>query len=128
MRLVFDRLVTNAKDFTYDTVLELDREMRVHLSTFPESMTVENVQQEERNPKLRKQRYMSMSGAYSRLVRLHRPFLVTGFTNTRYRFSTDACLQSARKVIIAHYNGKDFLKNLRIVYVPPSPHIALMLD
>ncbi|GAA5873325.1 hypothetical protein JCM16303_001092 [Sporobolomyces ruberrimus] len=116
MRLVFDRLVTNAKDFTYDTVLELDREMRVHLSTFPESMTVENVQQEERNPKLRKQRYMSMSGAYSRLVRLHRPFLVTGFTNTRYRFSTDACLQSARKVIIAHYNGKDFLKNLRIVH------------
>ncbi|GAA6025054.1 hypothetical protein JCM11491_002007 [Sporobolomyces phaffii] len=116
MRLVFDRLVTNAKDFTYDTVLELDREMRVHLSTFPESMTIENAQQEEKNPKLRKQRYMSMSGAYSRLVRLHRPFLVTGFTNSRYRFSKDACLQSARKVITAHYNGKEFLKNLRIVH------------
>lgn len=117
--MVFDRLVTHAKDFTYETVLELDREMRVHLSTFPESMTVENVQQEEKNPKLRKQRFMSMSGAYSRLVRLHRPFLVTGFTNSRYRFSKDACLQAARKVITAHYNGRDFLKNLRIVYVLP---------
>ncbi|GAA5894744.1 uncharacterized protein JCM6883_002195 [Sporobolomyces salmoneus] len=116
MRLVFDRLVTNAKDFTYETVLELDREMRVHLSTFPESMTVENVQQEEKNPKLRKQRFMSMSGAYSRLVRLHRPFLVTGFTNSRYKFSKDACLQAARKVITAHYNGRDVLKNLRIVH------------
>ncbi|GAA6061119.1 hypothetical protein JCM10212_006150 [Sporobolomyces blumeae] len=116
MRLVFDKLVTNAKDFTYDTVLELDREMRTHLSNFPDSMTTENVQQEERNPKLRKQRFMSMSGAFSRLVRLHRPFLVTGFTNSRYRFSTDACLRAARKVIFAHSQGREPLKNLRIVH------------
>ncbi|GAA5924076.1 uncharacterized protein JCM15063_005540 [Sporobolomyces koalae] len=116
MRLVFDRLVTHAKDFTYDTVLELDREMRAHLATFPESMSAENVQREENNPKLRKQRFMSMSGAFSRLVRLHRPFFVTGLTSSKYRFSTDACLQAARKVITAHSLGKEPLKNIRIVH------------
>lgn len=35
MKLLFDKLVTHAQDFTYETVLYLDREMRTDVKFVP---------------------------------------------------------------------------------------------
>ncbi|GAA5914226.1 hypothetical protein JCM6882_004755 [Rhodosporidiobolus microsporus] len=117
MKRVFDCLVTRGSEFSYDeTVMSLDREIRALIDDFPDAMASENARMEAANPVLRKQRFFSLSGVNSRLLRLHRPFVLLGYTNSRYRYSTDLALKASRAVITAHHNGRDMLANIRIVY------------
>ncbi|BGP13177.1 hypothetical protein JCM10213v2_001096 [Rhodosporidiobolus nylandii] len=116
MKMVFDKLVTHGGDFTYETVLQLDREARVLLADFPDALSSENARLDKANPTLRKQRFFALSGINSRLLRLHRPYVLLGYSDSRYRYSTDSALKAARATIIAHHNGRDALANLRIVF------------
>lgn len=45
------------------------------------------------------QRYMINMTANTRRCKFHQPFLIRGFTDPKYRYSRDACLQSARAVL-----------------------------
>ncbi|BGP37248.1 hypothetical protein JCM10449v2_001153 [Rhodotorula kratochvilovae] len=116
MKLLFDKLVTHASDFSYDTVLSLDREMRAVVSGFPDALATESVRLDQANPKLRRQRFSSLAGAHSRLVRLHRPYVLLGYSDVRYRYSTASCLKAARICVTAHENGREELANIRIMY------------
>ncbi|GAA5826275.1 hypothetical protein JCM11251_007236 [Rhodosporidiobolus azoricus] len=117
MKRVFDCLVTRGSDFSYEeTVMSLDREIRQLIDDFPDAMASENARMEAANPVLRKQRYFSLTGVNSRLLRLHRPFVLLGYTHEKYRYSTDSALKAARAVITAHHNGREMLLNIRIVY------------
>ncbi|GAA5857617.1 hypothetical protein JCM8547_004298 [Rhodosporidiobolus lusitaniae] len=116
MKLMFDRLVTHGRSFTYETVLELDRELKNQLDEFPAGLASENTRAEAANPLLRKQRYFAISGLHSRVVRLHRPYSLLGFTNPKFRYSTETALKSARACITAHHNGRDLLGHIRMIY------------
>ncbi|GJN87791.1 hypothetical protein Rhopal_000746-T1 [Rhodotorula paludigena] len=116
MKLLFDKLVTHAQDFTYETVLYLDREMRSDVNAMPDALASESVRLDQQNPKLRRQRFSALAGVHSRLLRLHRPYVLLGYTDSRYRYSTDQCLRAARICVIAHENGREELANIRIMY------------
>ncbi|GAA5984284.1 hypothetical protein JCM11641_005902 [Rhodosporidiobolus odoratus] len=116
MKMMFDRLVTHASQFSYATVLELDREARSLLAEFPDALAFENTRLDRANPILRKQRFVALCGMNSRLVRLHRPYVLMGYSDSKYRHSTDIALKSARATIVAHHNGRDALASIRIIF------------
>ncbi|GAA6015640.1 hypothetical protein JCM10207_008156 [Rhodosporidiobolus poonsookiae] len=116
MKLVVDKLITAGDNFSYDIVLELDKEIRAIANEFPAGLSAENLRMESVNPQLRKQRLFACSGGNGRMIRLHRPFVLLGYTDSRYRYSTDAALQAARNAVTAHHNGRESLVNIRIIY------------
>lgn len=49
-----------------------------------------------------------MEGVHSRIVRLHRPFLSRGYSRgSKFAYSRDQCLNSARIIVECHYNLRD---------------------
>ncbi|ORY80238.1 hypothetical protein BCR35DRAFT_304422 [Leucosporidium creatinivorum] len=95
-RKVFDKLVTNASSFSYDTVLELDREYRDLLAQIP----AEDPEREGARPYLRWKRLVCSEAVQSRICRLHRPFLTRGFNSgSRFAFSAEKCVEAAQFVI-----------------------------
>ncbi|KAK4051134.1 hypothetical protein OIV83_002956 [Microbotryomycetes sp. JL201] len=100
VRKVFDAVVL-PQDFTYETVLDLDKGYR---SILPDRWTMESSAEENEQPMFRFQRYFAIEGIHNRIFRLHRPFSTRGYTQSKYRYSTDACLKSARAVIVSKHN------------------------
>ncbi|KAM0787632.1 hypothetical protein ACM66B_003697 [Microbotryomycetes sp. NB124-2] len=103
VRKVFDAVVL-PQDFTYETVLELDKGYRNILENLPDRWTMESSAEEHEQPVSRFQRYFAIEGIHNRIFRLHRPFSTRGYTQAKYRYSTDACLKSARAVIVSKHN------------------------
>lgn len=52
-----------------------------------------------RMPFIELQKYIVCMTSETRRCTLHQPYLVRGFTNTKYSYSRDLCLSSARKVL-----------------------------
>ncbi|KAI5479172.1 Zn(2)-C6 fungal-type transcription factor [Pseudohyphozyma bogoriensis] len=103
VRKVFDAVVMT-KNFTYETVLELDRGYHTILESLPDRWTLEVSAEETEQPMLRYQRHFALEGLHNRIFRLHRPFSTRGYSQPKYRFSTDACIKSARVVIVSTHN------------------------
>lgn len=142
-RKTFDLLISSASSdsFNYGTILELDKDYRNLLDSLPDVWLHECAAHEHADPQVRNKRYIAMQGTHvrppsspslllsrtetdgcalrpqNRLVRLHRPFLVKGWEpNSRYAYSSDACVRSARAVVLSHHNNIDFNRNLRMMY------------
>lgn len=141
VRAVFDRVVL-ARDWGYDTVLDLDSGFRTILAELPERWTLAADEQED--PMLRFQRHFVLEGLHNRIFRLHRPLLSKAHKNAKYKFSAvrrfplplraafllsssvrltrarspsqEACLKSARAVVVSTHK-----------YAPLSLYILLVL-
>ncbi|GAA5981692.1 hypothetical protein JCM10908_004568 [Rhodotorula pacifica] len=120
-RKTFDMLVISSEPFNYGMVHELDREYRELLDAMPDAFQHEFASLEAQDPNIRSRRYIAMQGVHNRIVRLHRPFLVKGWEpNSRFAYSSEACVRSAKVVVLSHHNNinLDFglSRNLRMLY------------
>ncbi|BGP47966.1 hypothetical protein JCM10450v2_003835 [Rhodotorula kratochvilovae] len=116
-RKTFDLLIAGSDTFNYGTILELDKDYRDLLDGLPDVWQQEYASLELKDPVVRNKRYLAMQGAHNRLVRLHRPFLVKGWEpNSKFAYSTDACIRSAKVVLLSHHNNLDINRNLRMMY------------
>ncbi|KAI5476155.1 Zn(2)-C6 fungal-type transcription factor [Pseudohyphozyma bogoriensis] len=117
-RTVFDKLISDGSQFSYSTVLELDRGYRQILDQLPDAWRHEHTTLEAKFPKLRVRRHIVHDGVHSRIMRLHRPFLTRGYSpNSRYSYSTEQCVASAKIVIAAHHNILNETNNMYFVYL-----------
>ncbi|GAA5871056.1 hypothetical protein JCM3774_005099 [Rhodotorula dairenensis] len=120
-RKTFDMLVASSEPFNYGMIHELDREYREMLDSMPDAFQHEYATLEAQDPFIRSRRYIALQGVHNRIVRLHRPFLVKGWEpNSRFAYSSDACVRSAKVVVLSHHNNLklDFglSRNLRMLY------------
>ncbi|GAA5908273.1 hypothetical protein JCM6882_006789 [Rhodosporidiobolus microsporus] len=115
-RKTFDLLVAGGSAFNYGQILTLDREYRELLENMPDVFQHEHTSMEEKDPIIRGKRYIALQGVHNRIVRLHRPFLVKGWDHPKFAYSTEACIKSAKTVLVAHHNNLDVNKNLRMMY------------
>ncbi|KAM5456177.1 hypothetical protein MaudCBS49596_001198 [Microsporum audouinii] len=99
-------------EMDYDQVLAFDKKIGEFIATVPyffqheeseggENSAMERNQAEldKERPYLKWQRVMAQFGAYTRLSRLHRPYLALGARDPRYAYSRMACVRSARVVL-----------------------------
>ncbi|GAA5839527.1 hypothetical protein JCM5353_002777 [Sporobolomyces roseus] len=109
-RKTFDMFVAGKKSFNYGAVLELDREYRTILETMPDAWIQEHKSLEEKDPYLKSRRFGALQAVHNRIVRLHRPFLTRGYApNSKFSYSTDACIRSAKIVLVCHHNNVGFI-------------------
>ncbi|GAA6056116.1 hypothetical protein JCM3770_006002 [Rhodotorula araucariae] len=113
VRAVFDRVIL-ARDWGYDTVLELDGGFRTILDELPERWTLAADEQED--PMLRFQRHFVLEGLHNRIFRLHRPLLSKAHKNPKYKFSAEACLKSARAVVVSTHNIREAVADVPYTY------------
>ncbi|GAA5850159.1 hypothetical protein JCM9279_003552 [Rhodotorula babjevae] len=113
VRAVFDRVVL-ARDWGYDTVLDLDSGFRTILAELPERWTLAADEQED--PMLRFQRHFVLEGLHNRIFRLHRPLLSKAHKNPKYKFSAEACLKSARAVVVSTHNIREAVADVPYTY------------
>ncbi|GAA6022558.1 hypothetical protein JCM10207_006585 [Rhodosporidiobolus poonsookiae] len=116
-RKTFDALVAEGSSFNYGTILCLDREYRELLASMPDVFSQEYASLENKDPVIRGKRYIALQGVHNRIVRLHRPFLVKGWAEgSKFAYSTDACIKSAKIVLVSHHNNLAVNRNLRMMY------------
>ncbi|GAA5868804.1 hypothetical protein JCM1840_005125 [Sporobolomyces johnsonii] len=113
VRKVFDHVVL-AKDSSYETILELDAGFRTILDELPERWTLAADEQEA--PMLRFQRHFVLEGLHNRIFRLHRPLLSKASRNPKYKFSAEACLKSARAVVVSTHNIREAVSDVPYTY------------
>ncbi|GAA5978176.1 hypothetical protein JCM11641_001125 [Rhodosporidiobolus odoratus] len=90
-RGALQKLVASTSSFSYDTVLELDEQYRKVLAEVERAMPSPGHQLEEASHRWKCN--ACLEGIYSRLLRLHRPFMA------KNEYSRKCCLESAEKVI-----------------------------
>ncbi|GAA5897588.1 hypothetical protein JCM5296_003731 [Sporobolomyces johnsonii] len=116
-RKTFDSLIAGSKTFNYGIILELDREYRELLAHMPDVFTQEYTSLEAKDPFIRSKRYIALQGVHNRLVRLHRPFLSRGWDpSSKFAYSADACIKSAKIVLVSHHNNLNINRNLKMMY------------
>ncbi|GAA5940469.1 hypothetical protein JCM1841_001026 [Sporobolomyces salmonicolor] len=113
VRKVFDQVIL-AKDSSYETILELDAGFRTILDELPERWTLAADEQEA--PMLRFQRHFVLEGLHNRIFRLHRPLLSKASRNPKYKFSAEACLKSARAVVVSTHNIREAVSDVPYTY------------
>ncbi|SGY16443.1 BQ5605_C012g06873 [Microbotryum silenes-dioicae] len=115
VRKSFDEIVL-MRSYSYEKVLELDRGYKMILESLPDQWTLESSTNGNEQPMLRFQRHFVIEGIHNRIFRLHRPFSTRGYSEAKYRPSTDACLKSARIVIISTHNIADATRDIWYSY------------
>ncbi|GAA6027400.1 hypothetical protein JCM8097_007831 [Rhodosporidiobolus ruineniae] len=106
-----------ALDRAYSTVLELDAGFRSILDDLPERWKgLEADERELEQPMRRFQRHFVLEGLHNRIFRLHRPLLGRAGKMQKYRFSADACLKSARAVVVSTHNIREAVADIPYTY------------
>ena len=101
-------LSDNPDEANYDDIIHLDRKFENFLDELPvffrldEESLRQSREIDRKYPHIPIQRYMINGGTHTRRSKLHQPFLIRGGSHdSRYLYSRDACLRSARAVIRA---------------------------
>ncbi|GAA5937252.1 hypothetical protein JCM1841_007021 [Sporobolomyces salmonicolor] len=105
-REVFDKLVLDSSTFSYDTILELDRKFRAVLADVEMALPFDGANTPARQWKL----YVCLEGIHSRIVRLHRPFMM------KTKYSRECCLESAEMVVKNHLKIIKWTNNIWFTY------------
>ncbi|GAA5946026.1 hypothetical protein JCM10213_005455 [Rhodosporidiobolus nylandii] len=92
-REVFTKLIASTSSFSYETVLELDDKYRKALTEIESALPSTGQSADE--PSQRWKRLICQEAVHSRIVRLHRPFML------KNEYSRKCCLESAELVIRA---------------------------
>ncbi|KAM0750228.1 hypothetical protein T439DRAFT_326177 [Meredithblackwellia eburnea MCA 4105] len=128
IRRALDHLVLGTLPFSYHRVLEQDREYKHVFEELPDVFS-------ERSPpldsvRLRYQRALLHEGVYSRLIRLHRPFLSRGYNHgSQFRFSTDQCVRAARLIVASNYGALKITNSVWWIYTSTlGSAIVLFMD
>ncbi|KAL8287023.1 hypothetical protein RQP46_004029 [Phenoliferia psychrophenolica] len=128
VRQSLDNLVNGILPFSYNRVLEQDREFKLVFENLPEVFSdrcppVESV-------RLRYQRALLHGTLYARLIRLHRPFLSRGYNaGSQFRFSTEECVKAARLVIASNYGVLQITSSLWWIYTSTlAASLVLFMD
>ncbi|GAA5825755.1 hypothetical protein JCM11251_000359 [Rhodosporidiobolus azoricus] len=116
VRLVFDRIVLTRDFVSHDTVLELDAGFRNILDDLPERWTLAEDETEREMPMRRFQRHFVLEGLHNRIFRLHRPLLSRASKNPKYKASQEACLRSARAVVVSTHNIREAVADIPYTY------------
>ncbi|GAA5928833.1 uncharacterized protein JCM15063_003979 [Sporobolomyces koalae] len=105
-REAFARLVLQPSRFTYDVVIELDGKFRQALEDLLMALPIEEAKTRPQQWK----RLVCLEGVHSRLVRMHRPFLL------KKEYSRRKCLESAEIVVRHHLQIQKWTSNIWFVY------------
>jgi hypothetical protein len=109
-RDIVDRMSTSMSTIegvNYDDVIYLDNQLDAFLKELPKFFVADDIsigasQETDRSlPQVPNQRYSINVFAQCRRIRLHQPFMIRGSHDTRYAYSREACLRSARAVVYA---------------------------
>lgn len=112
--------------FDYDTVVRLDAEFEALITEMPKEDPVREAQLPH-GPHLRWKRITYGLSIAHRLNRLHRPWLARGYAaNSPYRFSTQRCLDSARKIVVEQQPILEMTRNVHWLY-PHTLSAAVVL-
>ncbi|KAH8922565.1 hypothetical protein BT69DRAFT_1282146 [Atractiella rhizophila] len=86
---------------SYEQVVEIDQEYQMVLRGRPKQLQPDYVppEGEKEDSRLKVQRALGSEQIYNRIVRLHRPFFIRGYTDPKFEPSTTACLCAARMVL-----------------------------
>lgn len=104
---------------SYKSILDLDRQYRETYSLLPAALRPDVPQpfSPTYSEHLAYQRVFTGITLQNRIVRLHRAFMLRGYTNDRYKYSTDACLQSAHTLLELVANSHTGLARWWVVLV-----------
>lgn len=84
----------------YEQIISLDSKFKDLINNLPAFFQLDKESDlYYTSPQLTIQCYLIHLGIYTRISRLHQPFLVRGFTDPKYAFSRIACLNSSRAVL-----------------------------
>lgn len=101
VRRALDELVLRSGNFSYDAVLDQDREFQQVLDVLPRGFSEQC--SPLTSPRHRYQRSLLHERIYARLVRLHRPFLCRGYEpDSAFAYSTRQCLRAARLILASN--------------------------
>ncbi|KAH8921811.1 hypothetical protein BT69DRAFT_296154 [Atractiella rhizophila] len=94
---------------SYNHVMEIDGDYRAILQANPKELHEDYVPPpgHKEDAISQGQRLLSSELIHNRLVRLHRPFLIRGYSDTRFKSSTVACLTSARRALSLQRKMRD---------------------
>ncbi|KAJ5555319.1 hypothetical protein N7461_003789 [Penicillium sp. DV-2018c] len=101
-RAVVDSLpqFEDVENVDYRQIISLDGKFEELIKTLPAFFRLDDRSDLYHTaPHLAIQRYLIHLGIHTRRSRLHQSFLVRGFTDQKYAFSRDACLNSSRTVL-----------------------------
>ncbi|SCV71971.1 BQ2448_4665 [Microbotryum intermedium] len=96
----FNDIVHGEGPLSYSSVLDLDRSYREIIDSFPTRYLPSYVAPFGEPLTTLWSRSMALQTINSRLVRLHRPFMYRGYTDSKYRISTDNAIVGARTVFM----------------------------
>ncbi|SCZ88574.1 BZ3500_MvSof-1268-A1-R1_Chr2-1g04500 [Microbotryum saponariae] len=96
----FNDIVHGEGPLSYSSVLDLDRSYREIIDSFPTRYLPSYVAPFGEPLTTLWSRSMALQTINSRLVRLHRPFMYRGYTDSKYRISTDNAIVGARTVLM----------------------------
>ncbi|GAA6024311.1 hypothetical protein JCM11491_005982 [Sporobolomyces phaffii] len=105
-REAFSRLVLQPSTFTYETVVELDAKFRQVIEEVSVALPAEGATTRSQQWK----RLVCLEGVHSRLVRLHRPFLL------KKDYSRKCCMESAEIVIKSQLQIQKWTNSIWFVY------------
>ncbi|GAA5968667.1 hypothetical protein JCM3765_004155 [Sporobolomyces pararoseus] len=105
-REAYARLVLQPATFTYEIVLELDTKFRRALEEISAALPAEGATTRPQQWK----RLVCLEGVHSRLVRMHRPFLL------KKDYSRKCCLESAEIVIKSQLQIQKWTNSIWFVY------------
>lgn len=103
-REAFSRLIVHPSRFSYETITELDAKFRQVLKEVSAALPAEGATTRPQQWK----RLVCLEGVHSRLVRLHRPFLL------KKEASRKSCLESAEIVIKSQLQVQRWTNNVRL--------------
>lgn len=89
----------------YDQIIALDDQFEDLIKSFPVFFHLDEESRllsrgtDHTFPHIATQRYLIHLGALNRRCKLHQPYLIRGFVESKYAFSRDVCLRSARTAL-----------------------------
>ncbi|GAA5947736.1 hypothetical protein JCM10213_002095 [Rhodosporidiobolus nylandii] len=127
IRRALDALVGTA--FSYEAVLEQDKAFRQVLDDVPDVFSpLHNPPLQ--SPRIAYERACLHEDIHSRIVRLHRPLAGRGYSpDSPYRYSTEQCLDAAKKLILGNARLLDIETSRWWMYTGTlASSIVLMMD
>lgn len=104
------------EDANYPHVIFLDGKFENLIGSLPACFRLDQTSELTYTaPQLTLQRCLVHLGIYTRRSRLHQPFVVAGFADSKYAFSRNACLASSRAVLQICYKLEEKKDDLELI-------------
>lgn len=99
----------------YEQVILLNGKFEDLIRNLPACFRLDQASELYTTPQLTLQGYLIHLGIYTRRSRLHQPFVVAGFSDPKYKFSRNACLDSSRAVLQICFRLEEQKEDLELI-------------